>query len=46
VTNDVETVSVAPTQPEDDVGSVVGRAGTPEPWVAWPESWMLGSRMA
>jgi hypothetical protein len=39
VAADVEAVSVAPTQLEGDASSAVGRAGTPEPWVARPESW-------
>jgi hypothetical protein len=36
---DVEAVSVAPAQPEGDASSAAGRAGTPESWVARPESW-------
>jgi hypothetical protein len=36
---DVEAVSVAPAQPEGDASSAMGRAETPEPWVAWPDSW-------
>jgi hypothetical protein len=43
VTSDVEAVAVAPAQPEGDVSSAAGRAGTPVPRVARLELW---SRMA
>jgi hypothetical protein len=45
-TTDVEVVSVVPAQPEGDVSSTASRAGTPEPWLAWPESRTPGLRMA
>jgi hypothetical protein len=44
-TADIEAVSVAPTQPEGDVSSARGRAGTPVAQVARSESWMPGPRV-
>jgi flavin-binding protein dodecin len=46
VTADVEVVSLAPTQPEDDVSNATSRARTSMPMVAWPESWTLRSCVA
>jgi hypothetical protein len=37
---------MAPVQPEGDASSATGRAGTPKPRVAQPESWTPGPCVA